>query len=379
MKTALLITESSVYTNSRDELVAKGGGEMGMHILARQLLKIGVKPFVFAIREYSEQKSQETIDGVLYKRFNVKSRTSLALISYLRAALRESLKVDFVFLNQFVPHLILPYLKSVKKIAVVHDVYGSFGFWLKQYGLFKGFLGYFVEKLQLRYDRKYADFIMVVSDYGKMQVEKFLGKDVLNKTVVNFWPIEKLKADFSNLISKKEDFALFVGRFIDYKNPSHALFALAKIRSVYPNFRLKMVVSRVDEAVWKKFINLKQTLGFADYDVEMIFDCSHEHLNSLYARAKLFLHPSFVEGLGLACAEALNYGTPVVAYELLAYKSFLVHGRNAELTKASDINDFSSGALKILQEYEFYTSNCRLPENFSGKNFQKLLAEMLFE
>lgn len=380
MKTALLITESSVYTNSKGGLVAKGGGEMGMHILAKQLLKIGVKPFVFAIREYSEQKPEETIDGVVYQRFNVKSRTSFALISYLRVALKESLKVDFVFLNQFVPHLLLPYLKCIKKIAIVHDVYGNLCFWLKQYGFFKGIFGYFVEKVQLRYDRKYTDSIMAVSDYGKMQIEKFLGKEVLNKTVVNFWPIEQIKlANSANMLQQKENFALFVGRFIDYKNPTYALFALAKIRSVYPNFRLKVVVSRVDEIVWKKFVNLKLALGFTDYDVEIIFDCAHEHLNSLYARAKLFLHPSLVEGLGLACAEALSFSTPVVAYDLAAYKSFLIHGKNAQLAYFGDVDAFCSGALAILDDYESYFAQCCLPQNFSERNFQKVLCEMLFD
>ncbi|MBI4235197.1 glycosyltransferase family 4 protein, partial [Candidatus Peregrinibacteria bacterium] len=346
MKTALLITESSVYTNQKRELIVRGGGEMGMHILGKQLIKLGVKPMVFAIREYVDQKEVEVIEGVYYKRFNVRSRTSLNLLRYLRAALRMSREVDFVFLNQFVPHLLLPFLKCIRKIAIVHDVYGSFGFWIKQFGFFKGFFGYFVEKLQLRNDRKYADRIMAVSDYGKMQIAKFLGNEVLNKTVVNSWPLESPKVFVAAI--KKNNYALFVGRFVDYKNPEHALLALKKIRFVYSDFKLKMVISRIDEQVLGKFEKLRANLGFAESDIELIFDCSHRELYGLYAEAKILLHPSSVEGLGIVCLEALAHKTPVVAYDLPAYRGILLHRKNAILAPLSDIENFSKGALEVL-------------------------------
>lgn len=379
MKTALLITESSVYTNHKGELIVRGGGEMGMHILAKQLLKVGVKPFVFAISEYPDQKSEETIDGVFYRRFNVKSRTSFALIAYLRAALKESQKVDFVFLNQFVPHLLLPFLGVIKKIAIVHDVYGSLRFWLRQYGLFKGFAGYLIERLQLRNDKKYADAIMVVSDYGRMQVAKFLGIGILNKVVVNPWPIGPIcKSATACEQLTKEDFVLFVGRFVDYKNPEHALLALKKIKTLYPDFRLKMVISRQDRRLFEKFDRLRMALKLSNDDVELIVDCSHEQLMHLYAGSKLLLHPSYVEGLGIVCIEALACKTPVVAYDLPAYKSFLVHEKNAQLAYLGDVDAFCKSALTILDDYESYFAHCFLPQNFSEKSFQKVLCEMLF-
>lgn len=380
MKTALLITESSVYTNPKGELIVRGGGEMGMHILAKQLLKIGVKPFVFAISEYPDQKSEETIDGVFYQRFNVKSRTSFALIAYLRAALKESRKVDFVFLNQFVPHLLLPFLRVIKKIAIVHDVYGSLKFWVRQFGFFKGFAGYLIERLQLRNDKKHADGIMVVSDYGRMQVAKFLGTEILNKTVVNPWPIEPIcKSVSASEQLTKENFVLFVGRFVDYKNPEHALLALKKIKDVYPNFRLKMVISRQDQGLFEKFDQLRKSLELSNADVELILDCSYQQLVRLYSSAKLLLHPSHVEGLGLVCIEALACGTPVVAYDLPAYKSFLIHGKNAQLARVGDVDAFSSGALSILDDYGTYFLHCGLPQNFSENAFQKGLCAMLFD
>lgn len=377
MKTALLITESSVYTDQKGELIVRGGGEMGMHILGKQLVKLGIKPVVFAIREYDEQKANETIEGVYYERFNVRSRTSLALLSYLKAALNKSRGVDFVFLNQFVPHLLLPFLRCLKKIAIVHDVYGDFGFWLKQFGFFRGFFGYFVEKLQLRNDRKYADKIMVVSDYTKMQAARFLGNEILNKTIVNSWPLAAQKLVLP--VDGKKNYALFVGRFVDYKNPEHALLALKKIKSVYRDFRLKMVISRVDEAVLAKFNELKSQLGFSDRDVELLFDCPYQQLGKLYSEAKLLLHPSFVEGLGLVCMESLLYKTPVVAYDLQAYKGFLTNGKNAQLASFGDVASFTSGALKILSDFKNYSLSCNLSEDFSEKKFQKTLSDLVFD
>jgi len=51
-------------------------------------------------------------------------------------------------------------------------------------------------------------------------------------------------------------------------------------------------------------------------------------MKNLFAKAKIFVQPSYVEGQGIVVLEALASKAPVVAYDLPAYKGMLVNGEN---------------------------------------------------
>ena len=116
MRTAILITESSVFTDKKGQLISKGGGEGSFHKLAVALVGLGVSVKVFAIQEFAEQKAHETIDGVDYFRISVRAKTSLRILKYLRWAIAGARDADFVFVNQFTPHLALPFLKKTSSV-----------------------------------------------------------------------------------------------------------------------------------------------------------------------------------------------------------------------------------------------------------------------
>ncbi len=225
MKKALLISESTVYIGDKGKIMARGGGEVYVHNLAKLLLKLDIQPVVFGIREFKEQISEENIDGVLYKRSSVYSRMSFSLFKYLKEALKEAKKYDFVFVNQFVPHLVLPFIGHggrVKRVAIIHDVYreGGLKFWIKQYGFFTGIIAWIVEKFQLFFDRKYSDVIMTVSEGSKRKIISAIGNKIAEKVVISPSIVYR-RDDLANV--GKENLILFVGRFVDYKHPEHAL------------------------------------------------------------------------------------------------------------------------------------------------------------
>ena len=375
MKKALLVTESSVYRDKDGKFVARGGGEMCFHNIAKSLLKIGVEPVVFAISEFEEQVEEEEIDGVLYKRMNVRSRSSFRILKYLRSVIKESKEYDFVFLNQFTPHLALPWLKGIK-IGVVHDVYQThgIGFWIRQYGLFKGLIGNFVEKLQLKFDSRYADRIMTVSDYSQEKIEDFMGDRVAGKIYKNAFPINV--EDFDSDM-KKEDYLLFVGRFVDYKNPEHVLHALRKVKEVFPQFKAVFVAPRAEKKVLARFLRVRDELGLGEEDVILRYDCSEEEIKNLFAKAKLFVQPSYIEGQGIVVLEALASRAPVVAYDLPAYKGMLVNGENCILVEKGNREVFEKACLDVLREYESFHGECHTYlEDFSEKNFDYVMEQI---
>ncbi len=375
MKKALLVSEASVYKNTNGKLIARGGGEMCFHNIAKSLLKIGIVPTVLAIREFDDQTEEETIDGVLYKRIKVPSKTSFQILKYLRTAVKESKNYSYVFLNQFTPHLILPWIKC-KKICVIHDVYKVLGkfFWFKQYGFFKGLMGLVVENLQLYFDKKYADKIMTVSDFSEEKILSIMGDKVAKKIVKNPYPI---KCYAVNQKVEKGNFILFVGRFIGYKNPEHVLYALKKIKSVYPNFKAVFVIPRFEKKILMKFKNQIKQLELNGMDILYEYNCNADELNNLFLCAKLFVQPSVIEGQGIVVLEALAAKTPVVAYDLPAYKGLLIDKQNSLLVKAGDKEQLAEACLKVLNNYQYYQDNCcSVLKNFSEEMFLERMKEI---
>jgi len=377
MKKAFLISESSIYKMADGKLMARGGGEVCFHNIARALLAIGIKPVVLAIREFEGQELEEEIDGVVYKRLPVPSRSSWKIVKYLRAAIRESKGYDYVFLNQFTPHLLLPWL-SGRKVAVVHDVYqvNARTFWVKQYGFWRGGVGTLVEKLQLKFDLKYADKIMTVSDFSAEKIVSFLGERVARKIVKNPYPVG-VGGFAADVV--KENFMLFVGRFVNYKNPEDVLPALKKVRFKYENFKAVFVISRFEKGVLRRFRSLQRKLKLSDDEVILKFDCDSQEVRELFARAKVFVQPSSVEGQGIVVLEALASGTPVIAYKLFAYKGMLVSGSNSILVTEGDKEGFADACLEVLDNYADYQRNCRkYLGDFSNEDFQQTIKTICY-
>lgn len=370
-ESALIISESTVYMDSHGDFVSRGGGETCIHNLAKSLVDLGMKVEVFGIQEYKDQSSEEVIDGVLYKRFPVHSRSSFRLFSYLKWAVSESKRFDIVFLNQFIPHLILPFI-GVKKVAIIHDVYAENGlsFWVKNYGFFRGFVGFLVEKVQLFFDRMWADGIFTVSESSKRKIICSIGVACEKKIVVDPFPI-----DARDYVSDrpKEDFLFYVGRFVDYKNPSHVLYVLKKVMEVYPDFKAVFVVPRVEDAFLKEFYELVHALRIGE-NVEVVNLVSVEELKELYARAKVLVQPSYVEGQGIVVLESLASGVPVVAYNLDAYRGMLIDGENSVLVEKGNMEALADGCLRILGDYESFRGRCGVTLGaFSVESFRKVL------
>ena len=62
----------------------------------------------------------------------------------------------------------------------------------------------------------------------------------------------------------------------------------------------------------------------------------HDEVLSLVAQARLFVLPSFHEGLPIALLEALSLGKPVVASDIEPHREILTHGVNGFLFRTGD-------------------------------------------
>ncbi len=69
-----------------------------------------------------------------------------------------------------------------------------------------------------------------------------------------------------------------------------------------------------------------------------------------FAAADGFVFPSVNEGWGLVILEAASAGLPVVASDIPVFHEFLVHDRDAILTRTADVDDLAAGMARLLDE-----------------------------
>lgn len=372
-KKVLLISESSVYLNEQGKMIARGGGASCTHNIAKAMVELGFCVDVYSLKEFAEQKDKESIDGVNYERRVVSSRSSVKIFRYMVRAWLKSKDYHYVIVNQFLPHLLLPFMPGKFKLAIVHDVYMGTGgnFWVKQFGWVTGIIGRIVEWLQLHFDRWFADQIMTVSESSAEKIMSVVGKGAGKKIFIN---PNSIKFDDYICDAKKENVLLFVGRFVSYKHPEQLLYVLKKVLEKYEDFKAVFVVSRNFVEVMKNFERTRIELGLDSEVAKCVEFCGERELKEIFSKAKVLVQPSHMEGQGIVVLESLASGTPVVAYDLPAYRSMLVGGLNSELVEMGDKDALAEACIKVLGNYEYYQKNCdKTLERFSFDKFKERL------
>lgn len=109
------------------------------------------------------------------------------------------------------------------------------------------------------------------------------------------------------------EYLLFVGNRYGYKNLGGLLSALRLLLPEFPG--LKAVVVGVQKGTGGDAERLMADPSLRGRVVEFP-RASDDELKALYARAKVFVFPSFMEGFGLPPLEALAFGIPVVCSDI---------------------------------------------------------------
>lgn len=87
-------------------------------------------------------------------------------------------------------------------------------------------------------------------------------------------------------------------------------------------------------------------------DIVLLQTVSQLELVEWLAAADGFVFPSVNEGWGLVLMEAASAELPIVASDIEVFREFLVHDRNAILTKVSDPDSLARGMMRLIDEPE---------------------------
>ena len=163
---------------------------------------------------------------------------------------------------------------------------------------------------------KLSDVILTVSEYGKREVEKYVGipgdkiRVVYNAVDERFRPLSKASVT-TYLRAKRypEDYVLFVGAVEPRKNLETLIGAFGDIERSFGNLHLIIVGPKgwLYESVFKKV----EELGLTN-KVHFTGFVADEELIYLYNGAQVFVYPSFYEGFGIPVLEAMACKIPVI-------------------------------------------------------------------
>ena len=135
------------------------------------------------------------------------------------------------------------------------------------------------------------------------------------------------------------DYILFVGRLVGTKGIPHLLRAMKLVDS-------KLVVCGGGPDM-KKLVSMAERLGLAD-KVKFPSRVSEEDKLKLFAGCSVFVLPSIFESYGIAAAEAMSWGKPVVASDVGGLPE--VVGEGGLLARPKDPKDLAMKINTLLRD-----------------------------
>lgn len=143
----------------------------------------------------------------------------------------------------------------------------------------------------------------------------------------------------------KKKVILAVGRISFVKNYLQLLRSWSLIAKDFPDWQVAIYGDGPQRDKLKEEI---KNLGLGD---SVKLEGVKRDLGPVYAEAAIFCHPAHYEGFGLAPAEALHFGVPVIAYEdCEGINQFLKNEYNALLVQRDCEHDQLAEAMRKLME-----------------------------
>jgi glycosyltransferase involved in cell wall biosynthesis len=140
---------------------------------------------------------------------------------------------------------------------------------------------------------------------------------------------------------------LFLSRVHPKKRPDIAILAFARVAASFPD-SLLVVAGPCPDDYREGLIGLAETTGFSDR-VRFTGTLRGTVLYGAYRAATLFVLPSMQENFGIAVAEAMAAGCPVVISEHVDLKTYVLTG-NAGIVCAAAPEPFALAIAELLRD-----------------------------
>jgi glycosyltransferase involved in cell wall biosynthesis len=176
----------------------------------------------------------------------------------------------------------------------------------------------------------------------------------------------------------EEPTAIWIGRFVKYKNPDHVVKAFSIVQKKIPSTKLIMVGSG---PLYRQTVRLAKNLNV---NVEFVGRIPLKEKIDYLQKAWICIYTSEIEGFGIAALEAAACGTPCVGYSVGGLREAIIHGRTGYLVPKGDILGIAEVLVKILSSIELVEELSREALRYSmlfdwersAEEFEKALKEI---
>jgi glycosyltransferase involved in cell wall biosynthesis len=197
-------------------------------------------------------------------------------------------------------------------------------------------------RLLTRQAARAASVIFTVSEFSKQEIVERLGAPPERVRVI---PEGVTRRSGANPATR-EPLVLFVGSIFNRRRLPAAITAFAEATASRPDARF--VIAGADRSYPPiNFEALTRSAGISSR-VDLLNYVTEAELNSLYARASVFVFLSEYEGFGLTPLEALSAGVPIVVLDTAVARE--VYGEAAWYVDRDDTVRGASRAIEVLLE-----------------------------
>lgn len=211
------------------------------------------------------------------------------------------------------------YKNQIKWCVITYHIYEAF--YKRPGNIITNFLSGMQQKYDIAKAKKNADVMMSTSAV------------VLNLFKKQGWDSDRLKlvdcaVDLEAIHESKKEMEVYDAVFLARLNYSKGIMELPeiwkKVCDMYPTAKLA-IIGKGNEEIVDELKEKIKSFGVEE-NVDLLGFMETNEAFSLMKKSKMFLFPSHEEGWGMAIAEAMVCGLPVVAYELEIYKYIFKKG-----------------------------------------------------
>jgi glycosyltransferase involved in cell wall biosynthesis len=185
--------------------------------------------------------------------------------------------------------------------------------------------------------------VIAVSEYAKRGVNRAFFGVFEDRIEIIPHGVEQMFLD-SEQVDRSEGFLLAVSDIYVQKNFTSLVRAFAKIRTEFPDLKLRIAGRAVDDDYFARLQELIRSLGQEDH-IEFLGHVGATELRTLYLKCGIFVFPSTVETFGNPLVEAMACGAPIASSNTAAMPEVL--GDAASFFNPNDVDEIA-GTIRTL-------------------------------
>lgn len=210
----------------------------------------------------------------------------------------------------------------------------------------------------------FADFVLINNESERQQFPRL---NKLNRTIVVLGAVNISAINsyiFKHKLSVKKYDAVFQGRFHPQKGVVELVEIWKRVCDKNPKARLVMIGDGpLMTDVQRKIRELR--LGKSIDILGYVYDGSQKY--KIFSQSKIVVHPAFYDSGGMASAEAMAFGLPVVGFDLPAYESYYPVGMYK--VAVGNLSEFAGAVLLLLGNKKLYKKLAHQAKTMVDKNW----------